>query len=145
MNPHWTKSLARAVTPIELVLAILVLGVLAVMVCPKVFDRTPYAGPTAAVGQMAAFKTALEAYRQDTGDFPKGTNGLFDLVQQPPGVTNWHGPYLDKVPQDPWGRDYLYDCPGKHTASGYPFAIICLGPPGKDSPIASWSYPGVHP
>ena len=122
----------------EVVLTLIVLGILAVIVCPKIFARHPYAGPTAAISQMANFNTALEAFHSDTGNYPRGTNGLLDLVRRPLGATNWQGPYLEAVPADPWGRAYIYDCPGQHTASRYPYDLMCLGPPGGNAPIY-WS------
>ena len=137
-----SRTRQRAITRAEVVLGVLVLGLLAHMVCPKIFARRPYAGPTAALTQIASFKTALQMFQQNTGYLPRGTNGLLELLRRPPGASNWHGPYLDSIPQDPWGRDYLYECPGKHIASGYAYDLISLGPPGKDAPIVSWAYSG---
>lgn len=96
---------------------------------------------TAARCQIASFRVALEAFYQDNGFYPLGTNGLKDLARQPAGATQWRGPYLDPVPKDPWGQDYIYACPGRHTTSGHPYDLISLGPPGKDSPIDNWSGP----
>ena len=129
----------RAFTVAELILTLVVLGILAGMVCPKIFAHHPYAGITQAQTQMACFDTALAAFHSDTGYYPPGTNGLLDLVRKPLGATNWQGPYLEKVIEDPWGRSYVYECPGQHTASGYPYDLMCLGPPGGNAPIANWS------
>jgi general secretion pathway protein G len=93
---------------------------------------------TAAMTQIANLETALDAFRADNGFYPSGRNGLQDLVQQPAGAANWRGPYLDSVPKDPWGHDYVYDCPGRHTASGHPYDLVCPGPPGKSAPIDNW-------
>jgi len=58
---------------------------------------------------------------------------------QPRDATKWHGPYLDStsVPKDPWGQEYIYDCPGKHNPSSYD--IYSQGVPGEQSPIGNWS------
>jgi general secretion pathway protein G len=81
---------------------------------------------------MAQLKTALDGFEVDNGFYPLGTNGLMALVQRPAGATNWHGPYIEALPKDPWGRDFHYDCPGKHTAAGYPYDLWSLGgPPGN--------------
>lgn len=145
MSTHPSRNRRRdAFTRVELLLAMLVLGFLVVTVCPKIFARHPYAGIAAARSQISHLTTALELFQNDTGHLPVGTNGLFDLIQKPPGATNWQGPYLRDVrdvPKDPWGRDFIYECPGKHIASGYPFDLVCLGPPGETKPIANWSYP----
>ena len=73
--------------------------------------------------------TALDAFKRDTGHYPTGTNGLLELVQRPPDTTNWHGPYLEFIPKDPWGHDYIYECPGKHNTNF--FDLISLGPDGR--------------
>jgi general secretion pathway protein G len=143
MTFHRSRTRQRAITRAEIILGVLVLGLLVATVCPKIFARNP--GTTAALAQIATFKVALEAFQQDTGYLPRGTNGLLELLRQPPSATNWHGPYLDRIPQDPWGRDYVYKCPGKHTASGYPYDLICLGPPGEDSPIVNWESMWLRP
>lgn len=140
-----SRTSQGAITRIEVALGVLVFGVLAAIICPKVFARRPYAGLTTASLQIASFETALKIFQQDNGYFPKGTNALFELVRQPPGATNWRGPYLEGVPQDPWGRDYVYHCPGEHTNSGYPYDLICLGPPGQDSPVENWKVPQLRP
>jgi general secretion pathway protein G len=131
-SASWGAILAEAI------LTLAVLGILAIMVCPKMFARVPYAGITSAVTGMASLNEALVAFHSDMGYYPPGTNGLLDLVHQPIGAANWKGPYLEKVPEDPWGRAYIYDCPGKHRASGLPYDLMCSGPPGKNSPI-NWS------
>ena len=89
--------------------------------------------------QIAAFKTALDVFEADNGFYPTGTNGLQDLVRQnPPGPRTGMDLYSDGTPKDPWGHDHVYECPGKHTASGYPYDLFSLGPPGKNALIANW-------
>ena len=135
----------RGFTRVEWLLLVLVLTVLAAMVWPKIFARRPYAGIPQARADISIIRTAVDAFQHDTGYFPKGTNGLLELLRPSPDATNWHGPYLDKIPEDPWGRDYFYECPGKHTNSGYPYDLVSLGPPGENSPIANWSIVQMKP
>jgi len=71
-------------------------------------------------------KSALGAFQVDNGFYPKN---LQDLFQQPSGATNWHGPYLEKFPVDPWGTKYFYEYPGKHNPNGYD--LFSAGPDGK--------------
>ena len=132
---------AEAFTLIELLLVLVILGVLAAIVVPKFAGRTEQARNTAAKTQISNFETALDAFEVDNGYYPKGKNGLNDLVVQPKDAPNWHGPYMkqETIPLDPWQHAYIYDCPGKHNASTYD--IMSMGPDGRvggDDDITSW-------
>jgi len=119
----------RAFTLIELLLVLVILGILAAIVVPKFSGRTEQARLTAAQTQISSFSTMLDAFEVDNGYYPKGKNGLLDLVQQPRDAQSWHGPYLKDLPKDPWGRDYVYECPGKHNPSSY--NLYSVGPDGR--------------
>lgn len=130
---------ARAFTLIELLLVLVILGILAAIVVPKFAGRTEQARNTAAQTQISSFSTALDAFEVDNGYYPKGKNGLGDLVQQPRDTQNWHGPYLKDIPKDPWGNDYIYECPGRHNPSSYD--LMSMGPDGRvggDDDITNW-------
>jgi general secretion pathway protein G len=125
------------------------LGTILVFICflwmirPRI---TTWQSPTrmaAAMTQIANFKTALDAFQADTGFYPTGRSGLGDLIKQPAGTTNWQGPYLNGIPQDPWGHDYLYECPGQHNSNSYD--ISSPGPPRQKAPIANWARPSLKP
>lgn len=127
----------RAFTLVEMLLVITIIGILAALVVPKMMGRSEQARQAAARADIAAIKTSLDAYEVDNGFFPKG---LADLVQQPRDARNWHGPYLDKLPQDPWGFDYVYAMPGRHNANGYDLSSV--GPDGKsgtEDDFGNWS------
>jgi general secretion pathway protein G len=126
----------HAFTLVEMLLVLVILATLAAIVYPKVMGRSEQARVTAAQQQIANFKTALDSFEVDNGYFPKGKNGLNDLVQQPRDAANWHGPYLEHIPVDPWGNPYIYDCPGKHNPTFYD--ISSLGSPGANLPIGNW-------
>ena len=134
-NPNRTRN-SSAFTLVEMLLVLVILATLAAIVYPKVMGRSEQARVTAAQTQIANFKTALDAFEVDTGYYPKGHNGLNDLLQQPRDVTGWHGPYLESIPKDPWGGDYVYECPGKHNPNSYD--ISSSGPPGGQTPIGNW-------
>lgn len=127
-------------TLIELLLVLVILGILAAIVVPKFSGRTEQARRTAATTQIATFGTALDSFEIDTGHYPKGKNGLFDLVQQPRDAQNWNGPYLkNEIPKDPWGNDYIYEFPGKRNSSSYD--LMSMGPDGRvggDDDITNW-------
>jgi general secretion pathway protein G len=130
----------RGFTLIELLLVLVILGVLAAIVVPKFAGRTEQARLTAAQTQIATFGTALDAFEVDNGYYPKGRNGLLDLFTQPRDAANWKGPYLkNDVPTDPWGKEYVYECPGKQNPNGYD--LYSLGPDGREGTeddITSW-------
>ena len=136
------RAALRAFTLIELLLVLVILGVLAAIVVPKFSGRTEQARQTAAQTQIASFGTALDALEVDTGTYPKGKNGLQDLLSQPRDANGWKGPYLKnvtEVPLDPWGNAYVYECPGKHNPSGYD--LMSAGPDGRvntEDDITNW-------
>lgn len=139
---HIGRARRSGFTLIELLLVLTILGILAAIVVPKIAGRSEDARKQAAVTQLSAFKTALNTFEVDNGYYPKGQNGLLDLIQRPRDAQNWHGPYLDTdtVPKDPWGHDYSYVCPGKHNTSSYD--ISSSGPDGQagnDDDITSWT------
>jgi general secretion pathway protein G len=126
-------------TLVELLLVLVILGILAAIVIPRFSGRTEQAKEQAAVTQISTFKTALDAFEVDNGYYPKGKNGLMDLIVAPRDAQNWRGPYMqsDSVPKDPWGNDYIYECPGRHGSN--PYDLSSSGAPGTDKVIANWT------
>ncbi len=133
------RTSARGFTLVEMLLVLVILATLAAIVYPKLAGRSEQARQTAAQTQISAFSTALDAFEVDNGYYPKGKNGLQDLVQQPRDAKNWHGPYLKDIPKDPWGNDYLYECPGRHNSTSYDLSSMGLdGRAGGDDDITNW-------
>jgi len=132
----------RGFTLIELLLVMVILGILAAIVVPKFANRGEQARQTAAKTQIGAFSTALSAFEVDNGYYPRGKDGLQALLQKPGDATNWRGPYLEEkggIPNDPWGRPYLYECPGKHNTSGYDISSAGFdGKDGNEDDITNW-------
>ena len=127
-------------TLIELLLVLVILGILAGIVVPKFAGTGERARQTAAKTQIAAFSTALDVFEVDNGYYPKGKNGLFDLVQQPRDAQNWHGPYIKEVPKDPWNNDYIYECPGRHNTTSYDLSSMGFdGRSGTEDDITNWT------
>jgi general secretion pathway protein G len=131
------RTRRRAFTLVEMLLVITIIGILAALVVPKMVGRSEQARQAAAHADISSIKTALDAFEVDNGYYPKS---LQDLFQQPSNAKNWHGPYLDNVPQNPWGNPYVYTYPGRHNANSYD--LMSVGPDGKagtDDDIGNWS------
>lgn len=133
------RSALQGFTLIEMLLVVVIIGILAAIVYPNITGNSDKARISAAKAQIAVFNEALSGFEVDNGYYPKGHNGLQALVQRPPDAKGWHGPYINKIPRDPWKNDYIYVCPGKHNPEGYD--IICVGRDGvagTDDDITSW-------
>ena len=92
-----------------------ILGLMAALVGPRVFKSLGTAHADAAKVQIESLAAGIDLYRLEVGQLPTDLNAL---IEAPPNVTRWNGPYLRKkvLPTDPWGRDYLYRVPGQHGA-----------------------------
>ena len=140
------KAASHGFTLIEILVVIIVLGLLAALVGPRILGRVSEAKSAAARTQIELLGLALDNYRLDNGSYPTTEQGLAALQVIPtrdPIPLNWRGPYLRKaVPLDPWGRAYLYKSPGEHNASGYDLYTLGrdgqLGGEGEDADITSW-------
>ena len=133
-------------TLIELLIVMVILGLLAALVGPRMFGKVGKSRQKAAKAQISLFETALDTYRLDVGKYPTTEQGLQALRVKPDGVEKWDGPYLPKdVPLDPWGNRYVYESPGQHEE----YDIISLGADGEpegegeDMDIVSWKGIGV--
>ncbi|MSU57220.1 MAG: type II secretion system protein GspG [Pedosphaera sp.] len=129
-------------TLIELLLVMVILGILAAIVVPKFANRGEQARQTAAKTQIGAFSTALSAFEVDNGYYPRGKDGLMALMKPPSDAPSWKGAYLEEkggIPTDPWGRPYLYECPGKHNTSGYDISSAGFdGREGNEDDVTNW-------
>jgi general secretion pathway protein G len=140
------KRDSRGFTLIEIMVVIIILGILAVYIGPKIMGRPGQAKQVKAQVDISALETALKLYKLDNGGYPATEQGLIALVEKPETGNvpkKWkEGGYLEKgkVPKDPWGNDFVYLSPGVHGdydiisygADGVP------GGEGEDKDINSW-------
>jgi len=128
-------------TLIELLIVMIILGLLAALVGPRMFGKVGSSKQKSAKAQISLFETAIDTYRLEVGKFPTTEQGLQALRVQPDGLKKWDGPYLPKdVPLDPWGNPYNYKYPGEHGD----YEIVSYGADGRaggegeDTDIVSW-------
>jgi general secretion pathway protein G len=133
---------SRAFTLIELLVVLMILGLLAGLVGPRIMKYLGGAKTDTAQLQIEEFGAGLDLYHLEVGRYPSTEQGLLALAQEPSGVSNWHGPYLRKkdIPSDPWGNNYQYLSPGENGD----YDLYSLGRDntdgggGEDMDIVSW-------
>ena len=128
-------------TLIELMVVLVIIGVLAALIVPNVLDRAEDARVTAARTDVNNLIQALKLYKLDNQRYPTSEQGLQALRIKPNDNTNgWNGPYLPQdVPKDPWGHDYVYECPGKNNTSSYDILSMGLdGRAGTEDDVTNW-------
>jgi len=124
---------------IELIVVLVILGMLAAVVGPKIVGKLSQSKEHIAKIQIAELESALQVFSFDIGRYPTTAEGLEALVQNPGNLEAWKSSYLAKeLPKDPWGRPYIYRSPGLHGD----FDILSLGPDGiegTEDDVCSWT------
>ena len=116
-------------TLIELMIVLFILGLLAALVAPRLMGRVGKAKQKTAQTQIQLLATTLDLFYLDVGRYPTEEEGLKALRNKVDNLPAWGGPYLDKsVPNDPWGRPYIYKSPGQHG----PYDLYSLGADGAE-------------
>jgi general secretion pathway protein G len=136
----------RGFTLIELLVVIIVLGLLATLVGPRILGRITEAKSATARTQLSLLETALDSYKLDVGSYPTSEQGLDALEKAPtrePVPISWRGPYLRRdLPNDPWGRPYIYKSPGEHNPTSFDISTLGRdgqpGGEGEDADVMNW-------
>lgn len=133
------KRTIQGFTLIEVMVVVVILGILAAIVVPRIMDRPDEARKVKAQQDIRALEAALNLYRLDNYTYPTTDQGLEALAQKPvPDPPRWkEGGYIDRLPMDPWQHDYQFLNPGAHGA----IDIYSMGPDGQsgtDDDIGNW-------
>ena len=136
-----TKS-EKGFSLIELIVVLVILGLLAAVVGPRIFDKLAQSKQQIAKIQIKELEGALSLFSFDVGRFPTTSEGLEALVRNPGNLEAWKGPYLNKneLPLDPWRKPYVYRSPGQHGD----FDLFSYGPDGveggegENADVVSW-------
>ncbi|MBU0480643.1 MAG: type II secretion system major pseudopilin GspG [Proteobacteria bacterium] len=134
----------RGFTLIEIMVVVVILSILAAFIVPKIMDRPDEARVVKARSDIRTIESSLKLYRLDNHSYPSTEQGLEALVAIPEGEPeprNWkEGGYLDRLPKDPWGGEYLYLNPGVHGTIDV-FSLGADGKPGgekNNADIGNW-------
>lgn len=138
------KNDESGLTLIELTIVIVILGILAAFIAPRIVNAPQKARATKAKMEISNLKTALGLYMAEVGEYPSTEQGLEALWRAPnPSPLGWAGPYLDQqLTNDPWGNPYVYRNPGSNY--GYDYDLMSYGKDGKlggtdlDKDITNW-------
>lgn len=146
-TPHRSRTRTRGgFTLIEMLVIIAIIAVLAAVVAPEVFRNVGDANASAARQQVEILGTALDSYRLDNHAYPTTEQGLAALRTEPTvgeRPPRWRGPYLRRaIPDDPWGRPYVYHSPGRANPESYDLYSLGRdgreGGEGEDADVTSW-------
>lgn len=145
MNKSILRRRAAGFTLIEIMVVVVILGILAAIVVPRVMDAPDKARMTKAKQDISAMQSALNLYKLDNYVYPSTQQGLQSLVAPPqgePAARNWKpGGYIDRLPDDPWGHPYQYLNPGLHGEIDI-FTLGADNAPGGEgvnADIGSWN------
>lgn len=144
----WRRRGEQGFTLIEVMVVVVILGILAAVVVPRIMDRPDEARIVKAKSDLRVLKSALDLYKLDNFQYPTTDQGLESLVSRPsipPEPNNWkEGGYLERLPRDPWGSPYQYLQPGQYGTVDI-YSLGADGQPGgegNNADIGNWNLDG---
>jgi general secretion pathway protein G len=141
-RPRLQEDGAAGFTLIELLVVLAILGLIAAVATPQLLKYLGKSKTDAAKLEIKNLSLALDLFRLDVGRYPAEQEGIGSIVQKPPGLALWGGPYLKvkELPRDPWGRPYVYRFPGQHADFDlFTFGADNLpGGSGENQDVVSW-------
>ena len=144
-NPVYARAM-RGFTLIEIMVVVVILGILAAIVVPKVMDNPDKARIAKAKQDIRSLESAMNMYKLDNFNYPSTDQGIEALVQKPAGAPepkNWkEGGYVDRLPKDPWGNPYQFLSPGTHGSGVDIYSLGADGQNGGDgsnADIGNWN------
>lgn len=129
---HVSREKGRGFTLIEIMLVVMIIGILAGFAVPRFARRGVAARITKAKADVSTMCTLLDSFQLDTGRYPTTDEGLKALMERPgslPPTSEWVGPYMRELPNDPWGKPYQYRCPGEVALD---YDLWSYGPDGVE-------------
>ncbi len=142
MNKHTSRKAQSGFTLIEIMVVVVILGLLGTLVVQAVGGRPDQAREVKVQNDIASLEGALKLYKLDNFTFPSQAQGLAALTSNPSGSKNWRGPYIERLPEDPWGNAYQYRNP---STKGRKFDIYSYGADNteggteQNADIGNWS------
>lgn len=138
--PHRPQALRSGFSLVEMLIVIALIAVVGTLLIGRIGNL--FGGAQEDVAKQFvenSLKAPMIKYRIDTGSYPSTEQGLAALITKPASAAKWKGPYIEKMPEDPWGRPYQYRFPGTRNTDAYDLWSLGPNPDSEADDIGNWS------